>query len=133
MKKQQHRKHCNGNVYNSRQIKHSVDKDCEWWVDYDRRGNIIHKKTVFNNGIVVEYWVEYNNSNHETHFKRNDGFQYWCTYNKKGNISKYWDTFGLQENYYYYHNIVYKKDNQGNVVKRTFVQKPNGYLTIHNF
>lgn len=126
--------HTKNTSYNNRQIKHSIDRDCEWWVDYDRRGNITHKRTVYNfTGIEIEYWVEYDNSNHEVHFKRNDGFQYWCIYNKDGNISKYWDTDGYEVIYSYYKGVVYKKDNLGNKVRKEYDKTKHGYLTIHNF
>ena len=72
-------------------LKHFVDKDTEWWIDYDERGNIIHKKIIYKTpelkGRILEFWIEYNENGNETHFVRNDGFECWCMYNNKGNIS----------------------------------------------
>ena len=38
-------KNMNQNMIN-RNIRHAFDKHSEWWVDFDQRGNITHKKTL---------------------------------------------------------------------------------------
>ena len=48
VKKSKERRHNNRPPSHNRQIKHSKDKDCEWWSDYDSRGNIIHRNTIYN-------------------------------------------------------------------------------------
>lgn len=131
-KKSKERRHNNRPPSHNRQIKHSKDKDCEWWSDYDSRGNIIHRNTIYNSGKVVEYWIKYE-GNREIHFRRNDGFQYWCKYNKYGNIIRYWDTSGYEATYSYYPGVVYMKDNHGQVIKKKYDREKNGCLTIHNF
>ena len=121
------------NLALGRKIHHFVDKGCEWWIDYDQRGNIVHKKTIYSSGNEVEFWIEYNDQNNETHFQTNDGFEYWCIYNSKGNISKYWDTTGYQEVYSYYNGVVYCKTSNNDKIKRIWNSKDKELLTIHNF
>lgn len=117
---QRHKDHynfINKNMIEKR-IKHFIDHDSEWWIDYDERGNIIHKKIIYKTpelkGRILEFWIEYNENGNETHFVRNDGFECWCMYNNKGNISSYWDVTGYNEKYTYYRGgVVYRETSLG--------------------
>ena len=109
-------------------LKHFVDKDAEWWIDYDEKGNIIHKKIMYKTpelrGRILEFWIEYNEMGNEIHFTRNDGFQCWSIYNSKGNISKYLDVTGYTEKYTYYRGgIVYKENSYGVKEKFSYTEK----------
>jgi YD repeat-containing protein len=113
----------------SRNIKHSTEKNCEWWIDFDTMGNVTHKKIVYKlpeniKGKVVEFWIEYNEMGNETHFIRNDGFEYWCMYNKNGNIVHFWDNRGYSEKFTYYKNkFIYKETSLGEKTRYTFEKK----------
>lgn len=130
------KKNMNQNMIN-RNIRHAFDKHSEWWVDFDQRGNITHKKTLYRNpelkGKIIEYWVEYNEKGNEIHFKRNDGFEYWCTYNKDNNILHYWDNTGYSEDFSYYNGVAYCETSTGNKIKRIFDKVKDSPLTINNF
>lgn len=122
----------------SKNIKHSIDKDCEWWADYDSRGNLIHKKISYKlpliKGRIVEIWIEYNEMGNETHFVRNDGFEYWCQYNKNGNIIHYWDTTGYSEKFTYYkERFVYKETSLGDKTRYTYDKNKDIPISLNYF
>lgn len=126
-----------GNAMLNRNIRHAFDKESEWWVDFDKRGNITHKRQVYRSdelkGKVLEFWVTYNEMGNETHYIRNDGFEYWCNYNKDGNILHYWDTNGYSEDYTYYQGVAYCNTSNGDKFKRIFDKVKDTPITIYNF
>lgn len=126
----------NNNMIN-RNIRHAFDKESEWWIDFDTRGNITHKKTVYRSpelkGKTIEFWVTYNEKGCETNYKRNDGFEYWCTYNRYGNISHYWDTNGYSEDFIYYQGVVHCTTSNGDKIKRVYDKDKDIPITIYNF
>lgn len=57
----------------------------ETWYEYDKSGNIIHKKTCseYSN---EEIWYEYDSSGNIIHEKHKGGDEIWCDYDSYGNL-----------------------------------------------
>ena len=120
-------------------IRHSIEKNYEYWVDFDQRGNVTHKKIIFKNpeeikGKILEFWITYNEMGNETHFVRNDGFEYWCKYNKDGNITNFWDNTGYSEKFKYYkERFVYKETSSGDKTRYIFNKEKDTPITLSYF
>lgn len=66
-----------------------------------------------------EYWVSYNENRCPINYHDTRGRTWDCLYNKKGNISFYWDNSGYQEDYKYYaKNLVICTDSFGSKIKK---------------
>ena len=53
---------------------------CETWIEYDERGNIIHRK----NSDGFEEWREYDERGNIIHRRNSDGYDGWFEYNDAG-------------------------------------------------
>ena len=54
----------------------------EEWYDYDKNGNLIHRK----DSDGYEEWCEYDKNGNLIHTKNSKGFETWYKYDKNGNL-----------------------------------------------
>lgn len=81
-------------------------------------GNLTHNTEYFR-GEKREYFIEYYKEGLPNHFISNYGYEWWCQYNSLGNIYRFWDNTGYEEEYKYCKGgIVICKSTEGIIKKR---------------
>lgn len=76
----------NGNIVWIKEFTEDSEVFSECWNEYNNSGLLIHSKTVFGSGKIIEEWYDRDECGNVISFHNTDGFAYLIEYNNDGKI-----------------------------------------------